>query len=191
MSDGQENSMLKGTTESLISIQDFDSSQLPREKDLGTAINFTGAVGPANKLISFYKLISPTILPEHPETRLGMLKDRVNTDFSILNEVVNFEPGQPAEARDNLIDKIKNAYHDTFTDLESIVSYSTSRVTDFKSLERNAEAMMHNINDKNQKLTQDLNIMKEDAEQILVDIRTAAAEQGVSQQATYFIKFYI
>ena len=48
--------------------------------------------------------------------------------------------------------------------------------------------MMHSINDKSQKLIQDLNIVKENADQILVDIRKAAAEQGVSQQATYFKK---
>ena len=46
-----------------------------------------------------------------------------------------------------------DAYQNAFQELELFVYYSTSRVTDFKSLERNAEAMMQSIKDKSQKLT--------------------------------------
>ena len=101
MSDEQENSMLKEAEASLKRIQDFDSSQLPREIELGTDLNFTGAVEPANRLISFYKLISPTILPELSDDRLGKLRARADADFSIFNGVLTFKGGEPVETRNS------------------------------------------------------------------------------------------
>lgn len=40
--------------ESLLRMQKFDVNTLPREKELGSEVNFLGAVAPAQRLIGLY-----------------------------------------------------------------------------------------------------------------------------------------
>ncbi|OVE74485.1 hypothetical protein BVX94_00105 [bacterium B17] len=182
----QEDQKRQEATESLQRMLDFDANQLPREKELGTALNFSGAVEPANRLIGLYRRISPTILPDLPQNQLNTLWQQANSDYNILKQVLDFQAGRPVNERDTLITQIDQAYQQAFNKLESLVSFSASKATDFQSLEREARAMMQGVQDQGDKLAKDLDAKSEKAAGILEDIQKAAAEQGVSQQAVYF-----
>lgn len=186
MPNQEEEKKRKEAAESLARMQEFDTSQLPNTERLGSVLNFAGAVSPADRLVALYQRISPTILPDLPQSQLTTLWQQANSDFNILKQVLDFEPGKPVNERDALITQLENAYQQAFNKLEPFISFSASKATDFQSLEREARAMIQSVQDQGAKLAEELDAKGNQAEKILDDIRKAAAEQGVSQQAVYF-----
>ncbi len=182
----QEEAKRIETKESLERMQTFNTDDLPREKELGTLLNFKGAVEPAKRLIDLYKRISVTVLVDFPEAELVKIWTQANTDFNRLNEILKFEAGQPEDARDSLITKLDAGYQKCFTVLYPFISYSISKTVDFQRLEAEARSTIQSIQDQGTKVAEGLIKAKAEAEKILVDIREAAAEHGVSQQAVYF-----
>jgi hypothetical protein len=186
MPNQEEEKKRQETTESLTRMQEFDTAQLPNAEKLGSVLNFAGAVAPADRLVALYQRISLTILPDLPQNQLNTLWQQANSDFNILKQILDFQPGQPVSERDSLVTQVENAYQQAFNKLEPFVSFSASKATDFQSLEREARAMIQSVQDQGAKLAAELDTKGQQAEKILDDIRKAAAEQGVSQQAVYF-----
>lgn len=186
MSSEEEVKKREEAKESLARISEFYTKKLPRKEELGTGLNFENAVPLADRLVGLYKRISPTILIDLPMQQLNKLWSQANNDHAILNQVLEFKSGQAISERDALIVAIDDAYQATFNALEGLISFSVSKATDFQGLERDARVTIQSVQDLGDKLTNDLNEKSKQAEQILIDIRKAAAEQGVSQQASYF-----
>jgi len=66
------------------------------------------------------------------------------------------------------------------------IAYGVSKSVDFQRMENEARAMIQSVKDKTEEITQELKNNQIQSGQILNDMRKAAAEQGVSQQAIYF-----
>ena len=172
--------------ESLGRMQSFNTDSLPREKELGSILNFGNAVKPAERLIELYKRIPVTVLEDFPLGLLTQIATQANNDYNRLKQILEFPAGQSVEARDNLIAQLENGYDQTFKVLHPFVSYSASKSADFQRLETEGRAMIQTIEDRGNKLAEVLEKKQEEADNILGDIRKAAAEQGVSQQSFYF-----
>ena len=140
MSNEQEEAKRGEAKQSLERMQVFDAVQLIREKELGSVLNFTGAIDSAERLISLYKRISLHILQDLPLQKLNLLWQRANNDYNILNEILEFQPGQPVQQRDALIVKLDTAYGQAFDGLHELISYSASKSTDFQGLESQARS---------------------------------------------------
>jgi len=181
-------STLEETTQSLKRMQEFDSASLPRKEDLGKNLNFEDAVEPADKLISLYRRLSITVLEDFPDPFLAQIKQVADADYTRLKQILDFETSvaNPQTDRDSYIAQLAAAYPTSFTALHQFISYGVSKATDFQRMETEARAMIQSVEDKAADLTKELAKNKGDAEQILSDIRSTAAEQGVSQQAIYF-----
>jgi hypothetical protein len=186
MPNQDEQNKRKEATDSLARMQGFDTTILPNRDKLGSVLNFDGAVAPAKRLVGLYQRISTTILPDLPLSQLTTLWQQANSDYNILKQILDFEPGKPVTERDSLIAQLDNSYQQAFNKLEPFISFSASKATDFQSLEREARAMIQSVQDQGTKLAETLDEKGRQAENILDDIRKAAAEQGVSQQAVYF-----
>ncbi len=182
----QEKQKRQETTTSLVRMQSFDTSLLPRERELGSVVNFAIAVAPAERLIALYKRISITVLEDLPLSQLNSLTQQANNDYNILKQILDFQPGRPVTERDSLINQLEQAYQQTFNILQSLISFSASKSTDFQGLERQARATIQSVEDLGSKLTEELRLKSLEAERVLDTVRKAAAEHGVSQQATYF-----
>ena len=182
----QEKQKRQETAESLARMQSFDTSLLPREKELGSVVNFAGAVAPAERLIGLYKRISLPVLEDLPLTQLNALSQQANNDYKLLKQILDFQPGRPVNERDTLVNQLDQAYQQSFTALQSFVSFSVSKSTDFQGLERQARATIQSVEDLGTKLTQDLKTKSQEAERVLELVRKSAAEHGVTQQAIYF-----
>lgn len=169
-------------------IQAFQVATLPRERDLGSELNFSEAVEPAQRLIGLYNQISPSCLNDLPVPQLTTIKTSADADYNRLEEILKFsqKEGNPYGRRNSLISALQNAYQNTFSQLHPLISYSTSKSADFKRLENEARAMIQKSEDQAQKLLLHLGQIKEEAQQVLEEARRVAAEQGVSQQAIYF-----
>ncbi|MEQ8694559.1 MAG: hypothetical protein RIC85_04470 [Gammaproteobacteria bacterium] len=180
--------VLEEATASLKRIQDFDPESLPRVEDLGNQLSFKDAVQPARRTIELYRQLSLQTLPSIADKQLDQLKNHADADFNRFDEILKFEvatenaPGR----RDTLISQLRDAYQGTFNILHPLIAYGMTRAVDFQSMENDARAMIQSVQDQVQSITEGLETSRQQAEQILEDIRNVAAEQGVSQQAIYF-----
>ncbi|MGE4546124.1 MAG: hypothetical protein AB7D06_18705 [Pedobacter sp.] len=180
--------ILQEAEKSVIRMQEFDANSLARESELGTGLNFSPSVAPAEKLISFYKQISIKALSDLPGPILTQIKTQADADFSKFDQILKFVPDQqnPGTVRQTYIDQIKNAYDPAFQKLYPFISYSASVSVDFQRMENEARALVQSVKDRADDLMKELDKNKEQANQVLEDVRKVAAEQGVSQQAIYF-----
>lgn len=183
------NSQLERTKSSLERIQSFDISTLPRAADLGARLNFKEAVEPARRLINLFKQYPIQFLDELPPNQQLMLQQQADSLFNIFDQMLKFDPAQTPDSngvRNNVIATLKNLYQPSFDALFPLISYGASRLRDFAALEREARAAVQSAADSAAQLTKELEKSKEQAEQVLADVRKVAAETGVSQQAIYF-----
>lgn len=181
-----EEQALRDTTEkSLVRMQVFDPETLVREGDLGKK-NFRDAVLPAKRLIELYNRLSPTALQDFPPDVLNTLQSRANQDFQLFSQVTSFDVDASTAQRDQIINNIRASYSTTFTTLSPLIAYSLHRSADFARLDSQARAALQGIHDQAEESTKDLKKAGDDAKQILKNIREAAAEAGVTQQAEYF-----
>ncbi len=172
--------------ESLTRMHDFDTSLLPRERELGSVVNFMAAIPPAERLLSIYRRISLTLLEDLPDSQLNSLLTQANSDYNILKSILEFKPGTAENVRNSLISQLDNTYQQTFNSLQHFISLSSSKSTDFQGLERQGRATIQTVEDLGKKMAEQLEAKGQEAEKVLELVRKSAAEQGVSQQASYF-----
>lgn len=181
-------SVLNEALESLERMQSFDPKSLSRRDDLGTQLNFDDAILPATRLVDLYKRLAPSVLQDFPDAQLAQIKTIANADYSRFKGVLDFsaEQGNPTAERNNLINQIRGSYDNSFNQLWQFIAYGVSKTVDSQRLETESRAVLQSVQDEAAKLTKALEADKEKSEAILADVRKTAAEQGISQQATYF-----
>jgi hypothetical protein len=173
---------------SLERVQDFDAASLGREEDLGKQLSFAKAVPLAKDLITVYRRIPVTALNDFTDSQLEAIRAQADADYSTFNQILEFnaEERDAASTRSSILSTLERRRDEVFQQLWQYISYSVARVTDTSLLETQARATIQSIKDEAQRLTDQLTKAKSDADAALAAIRSAAAEQGVSQQAIYF-----
>lgn len=181
-------SFLQEARDSITRIQNFDTAALPRRDELGSALSFDAAVAPAKKVITLFQQISIDHLGDLPESDLKRLRENADSFFSYLNDILNFsaEVENNTSVRLDYIRKVENFYPRAFAELHPLISYLSSRLRDFAELERQARAAVQTATDRANQLNSELEAGRDAANRILEEVRQVAAEQGVSQQASYF-----
>ncbi|MCL5966549.1 MAG: hypothetical protein M1550_04985 [Deltaproteobacteria bacterium] len=179
---------IKACRESLQRIQDFDAESISRTEELGLTLSFKEAVADADRLIAFYQRIPLSITDDLSTNPLEALKRQADSDYNILDRIYKFSPsqGNPAGDRSNLINQLRAAYEATFTALWQYLAYGVARTTDTKVIEREARATIQEIKDQSASIADELKKTRDGAESILANIKSMAAEVGVTQQAQYF-----
>lgn len=175
---------------SLQRIQEFDTSKLPRREQLGEKFSFDGAVAPANNLVHLFNRLPIDILPELPTQTLDKIKAQADQVYNLFSQILEFDPELPeaTSRKEQIIQTIKDQYRDVFDSIAPIISYSVARTVDFTRLESEGRAAIQSISDLKDATIGELNTTKKQAQDTLADVRKAAAEQGVSQQAIFFSK---
>ncbi|HUW25798.1 MAG TPA: hypothetical protein VMW07_04630 [Gallionella sp.] len=181
-------SVLDEAISALERVQQFDAQSLGRERDLGKQMCFTEAIPFAASLIDLYKRISLSALNDFSDAQLNVIKGQADADFNIFQQILNFDAtsGNAAATRTQLITSIKTRRDKLFDQIWQFIAYGVARNTDASALEVQARSTIQSIKDQAAKLTEQLNGAKSDADKALEAIRAVAAEQGVSQQASYF-----
>ena len=173
----------------LTRMQNFDVNQLPRISELGSELNFSDAVKPAERLISLYKRLSVTALDDLSLNALRKVSGQANDNYLLLNQIVDFKISaqqNPQATRDEYVRQLINAYDPSFQELHPLIAYSLHRAADFQRLDSEARATMQAVTDRAEILGKKLNDHESEANKILENIRSLAAEQGVTQQSIHF-----
>lgn len=169
-------------------VQRFDPETISRDKDLGTALNFSEAVEPAKRIIALFQQFPSEYVSDLPINKQEQLKSQADSFYNQLDQIVKFDPKQDNAygVRTSLIQSLKDQYEAYFNFLSPLIAYGASRVRDYRALEREARAAMQAASDRADEATKSLENSQKEAERILAEVRKVAAEQGVSQQAVYF-----
>ena len=180
--------ILESAREALNRVQQFDAKLLSREDDLGKQMNFSEAVAPATALINIYKRIPLTAFEDFSDTQLNVISKQAMADFNVFKQILDFDAtaSDASTTRTSIITTLKTRRDQLFDLLWQYVAYGVARITDTSLLETQARATIQSIKDQSEKLTEQLKVAKTGADEALAAIRAVAAEQGVSQQASYF-----
>ena len=176
-------------TDAVRQVQDFNASSLVRLEELGRNFSFDAAQRPAERLIRLFKQIPIVYISELTEDFAHGLEQQALATFNRFNEILAFDPTaveSPSAKRDSLIANLEQAYTSTFNAIWQTIAYLSSRERDFGAMEVEARAVVETVRKEAESLKASLEEQNNAAHGILSDIRTVAAEQGVSQQAIYF-----
>lgn len=179
---------LEDARKSVERIQQFDTSVLPRRDELGAKFAFEEAVPPAEKIVSLFKKLPLDILDELPTEFVTSIKSQSDQIYNLFSQILDFDNTQPdaANQKTRIIKDLTNQYSNVFRELYSFISYAVARTVDFNRLEAEGRAAVQSVSDKTDAALAAIKATSEQATKILEDVRMAAAEQGVSQQAVYF-----
>jgi len=175
-------------TELLKKITNFDTNSLSRQDELGKAFAFTEVVPYARQIIALFEKIPSAALEEFPAQQLKIIKDNVNLVLNKFIEIIDFDAAKnnAQQTRTNIISQMQPTYQTVFTALFPLISYAMARTVDFNALSDQGRTAVQDIKNQADTLMKGLEEQKKEGAKILDDVRNAAAEQGVSQQAKYF-----
>lgn len=180
--------LLEATRASLERVQGFDVQSLVRRDELGAALAFTGIVKPAERLVGLLDRISSSALQDIPSNRLHDIQQQADAVHNLFDQVLEFTAaqGNPQDTRDSLIDQTIHQYQPCFDALHGLIAYSHYRSADFQALEREAREAKRKLEESLTEGQKKTKAALDDINQVLAAARSAAAEQGVSQQAVHF-----
>ena len=170
-------------------IKAYDLERIPRRSDLGTALNFEIAVEPAKRIQGFFNRIPADYVSDLSDNFRNLIYNKAMEFLNILGQIQSFDAGEdsnPTATRANIIATLDGFYESAFSELHAAVAFIAARQRDFSSLEGEARSAAESANRKAKELTDVLEARQKEAETVLTAIRKVAAEQGVSQQASYF-----
>lgn len=176
------------TRKSLERIQSFDTKRIPQVEKLGIEFNFNEALFPAERIINLFSQFPSQYLQELPIGQLNKLKASLDSFYNILDNIVMFDAKEndAYSRRTALVSSLNTQYEAYFDSVHALISYGSSRLRDYSALERDARAAMQGARDRAEQIAKELEGQQQEAQRILDEVRTVAAEQGVSQQASYF-----
>lgn len=151
-------------------------------------MSFDDVVEPSQKLIDLFKKIPSTSLADLPNEQLSNIQNRSKYVYSLFAQISEYRVsmGDPESTRKTYISNVRDAYQPCFNSLFPIVSYIASQTIDFAQLESRGRAAVQSVHDEKDKILAQLHATTEQAEQLLQQVRELAAEQGVTQMASYF-----
>lgn len=169
-------------------IQVYDANSLAQREKLGAAYHFENAVEPAKKLIALFQKIPVEVFDEIPDTERDTIVSQANSVYNIFEQVIAFDAtvSDAQGSHSNLLAQLSSHYQRLFTAIHPLISFSMARTVDFNSLADQGRAAVQGVKDQSAAILLELTQQKSEAQGILNDVRQAAAEQGVSQQASYF-----
>ncbi len=172
----------------LTEIQTFDTRKLPQANRLSTSFQFTDAVEPANRLIKLFSKISLSTLDDLPESDCNAIKSSADEVLKRFKEVLKFDETQPNafSTKEQYVTNLKQMYNNIFKKIFNYISYSASVSVDFQKIEAEAQKTISEIDELRLNFEKEMNETKKKTDQILTEVREAAAEQGVTQMAKYF-----
>lgn len=185
----QENSQRQTLGKALSELTAIKPEELVREDELGRQLSFAAGLGFFKRTLLLFREITKIDLNTLPFSRLLALTNVANQALGQFKQVREFSVvGQqnPTQARDALINQIRDSYDGLFDAASPTIAYAVKKGTDFERLEDQAKASVDRINVLAREQEAVLTKAVKDIEGTLTAVRRAAEEVGVAQHATHF-----
>lgn len=179
---------VKEVRDSLQRVQEFEPQALARREDLGR-LNFEEAVPSARQCVELVQRISSSTLDVFSDSQLQVIRSQADGLFNLLQQIAQFDPekvGNAAEERRGLINQLQALPEQLANSLWQHIAYSVASSLDPITTQQEMRSIAQRFSDEREKALASIEGLKADAEEVLSRVRAAAAEQGVSQQASYF-----
>lgn len=176
------------TLESLQRIQNFDLSSLERKEDLGR-LNFAEATPNAARIIALFQRISPDSIQHFPEGQASHVRTQADGAYNLFSRFIEFDPEKTdnaGEQRRALLAELHNLPEQVASALWQHISFSVASSLDPTATQQQIRSVLQQFRDERAKSLKDVETISKQADEVLERVRTVAAEQGVSQQASYF-----
>lgn len=168
----------------------INADSLDRVDELGKVLSFKQGQPYFQRALRLFRDLGEANLDELPSQTLQTLVNVVqeaNTYFSQIQDFsLEAHPQSPAQARDDLINAIRDQYDGWFNQVSPIIAYSVRKSTDFRRLAQEAREQMSNIEQVKTQLQERGKEFVAETQGVLEQVRRAAQEVGVAQHAVHF-----
>ncbi len=180
--------LIEQTKAVLSEVQNYDLNRLAR-KDLG-GMDFGVAVAPAQRLISLFGMLPLEGIKDLPKPSLDGVKSEAEQVRGRFNEFASFDlanfNGNVMQWRDSKTNELRDVYDTHAQRLIQPIAFLSAKRTDFSALQTQARQAIDSIGTERTALLAELQQAKADAEAIRDAMKRAAADVGVTQEATHF-----
>ena len=168
----------------------IDTDSLVRVDELGKALSFQEGLPYFQRVLRLFRELAETNLDTLPSQKLHALTNaaqQANDQFSQIQQFsLQSHPQNPTEARDNLINGIRDSYDGWFNEVASVIAYSVRMGTDFERIEQEAREQVSRVERIGTELQSKRDEIVADIQAVLDQVRRAAQEVGVAQHAVQF-----
>lgn len=168
----------------------IEPESLVRADVLGKDLSFEAGLPVFRRTLGLFKDLSDCNLETVPYETLNQLHSQANQVLTYFQQIKNFSiqqhPQNPVQARDSLIQQLRDQWQSYYAVVTPHISYAIRRGTDFDALEREARGTLA----LQKQLAGDFKTEKDkilaEMQGALERVRQAAAEAGVAQHAIHF-----
>lgn len=186
----QEQQQRQELNKVLDALKAIQPESLVRADVLGKDLSFEAGLPVFRRTIELFRDLSDCNLDQVPYETLNQLHSIANQVLTYFQQIQNFSikqhPQNPEQARDSLIQQLRDQWHSYYSTVTPHISYAIRRGTDFDTLEREARGTLA----LQKQLAADFRTEKEkilaEMQGALERVRQAAAEAGVAQHAIHF-----
>ena len=177
---------IRSLVQELLSIHPDD---LVRKEELGP-LSFEEGLPLFHLVRNLFKDIDTDALHSLPLAKLGDIETYLNEAlqrFKLIQEfTLEAHRENPVAHRDRLISELRNQYHHWFDNLHTIIAYTIGKGATLEQLQQRAEEALARIDASEKEIAKKIQDMEQSADEILLKMRQAAQEIGVSQHAFHF-----
>ncbi len=186
----EEQTKLKELNTTLEELNSIEPESLVRSEALGKDLSFEAGVPVFRRTLNLFRDLSACSLDNVPFETLSQLHSQVNQSLELFKQIQSFSiqqnPTNPVQARDSLIQQLRDRWHSDYSVITPHIAYAIRRGTDFDALEREARGTLA----LQKQLAGDFKTEKDrilsEMQGALDRVRQAAAEAGVAQHAIHF-----
>jgi len=186
----QEQTKRKELQDILEQLSKIQPESLVRTDVLGRELSFEAGLPVFRRTLGLFKDLFECNLDNIPYETLNQMSSVAQQALTHFQAIQKFSlqqhPSNPAQARDQLINQLRDAWHTYYSNITPQISYSIRRGTDFDALEREARGTLT----LQKQIITDLKTEKDktlaEMQGALEKVRQAAAEAGVAQHAIHF-----
>jgi hypothetical protein len=186
----QEQQQRQDLRKVLDALKAIQPESLVRADILGKDLSFEAGLPVFQRTLELFRDLSDCNIDQVPFETLSQLHSVATQVLSYFQQIQNFSvqehPQNPVQARDSLIQQLRDQWHSYYSTVTPHISYAIRRGTDFDSLEREARGTLA----LQKQLAADFRTEKDkilaEMQGALERVRQAAAEAGVAQHAVHF-----
>jgi hypothetical protein len=169
-------------------ISQIDPSALVR-KDAHGPFHFESGLPLFTRVLNLFRTLNECELEDVPAARLSNAKSQASNALTRFRAIESFDPEKvdnPKAQRDSLVQQLQEGWPGYYEAAAPLIVWGKQQSTDLGALERQARGAVALTKQLAEQADQQRGKMVSEMTEALRAIREAAAEAGVSQQATYF-----
>lgn len=177
---------IKQAQSALEQILKFNPESIARVEELGTELNFAASVPTAKRIVDFFNLIPVALIAELSETQASYVRACAESSLRAFKLALDFRATHGQGSYQTAVSQIESNWNECLDKLTPVVALNLVRLANPQQLECVIQDAVREIKGEHTETTAHIKTLRGEVDQALKDVRAAALEVGVTQQATHF-----